>query len=151
MEILIDTNVLLDWLLDREPFVRQADQIMRCCITGMVKGHLASHSILNIFYITRRAFDIEKRKEILLMLCEKFNVIGLGRQMIVESLHNENWNDLEDGLQMSCAVTEGVDYIITRDSEGFEFSKVQALSPGAFLKMFEAETGEPAKVAPIDE
>jgi len=137
MEILIDTNVVLDWLLDREPFVEQANQIMRYCVRGKVKGYLASHSILNIFYITRGAFDTEKRKEIALMLCDKFNVIGLDKQMIIESLGNKNWDDLEDGLQILCAVAEGLDYIITRDPKGFETSKVQALSPKAFLEMIE--------------
>jgi len=139
MEILIDTNVVLDWLLDREPFVEQADRIMRYCVSGKTKGHLASHSILNIYYITRRAFDVEKRKEISLMLCEKFNVIGLDRQMIINALHNKSWNDLEDGLQMQCAVTESLDYIITRDPKGFEHSKVQVISPEMFLETFKNE------------
>ena len=54
MELLIDTNVVLDWLLDREPFCEQANQIMRYCVSGKLSGHLASHTVLNIFYITRR-------------------------------------------------------------------------------------------------
>jgi len=137
MEILIDTNVVMDWLLDREPFVEQADKIMKYCVSGKAKGHLASHTVLNIFYITRKTFDVETRKEIALMLCEMFTIIGISKDEIIESLHNKDWDDLEDGLQMQGAINEGLDYIITRDMNGFETSKVQVLSPEIFLEMLE--------------
>ena len=52
--LLIDTNVILNWLLEREPFAEQARQVMEHCINGKAKGYLACHSILNIFYITRK-------------------------------------------------------------------------------------------------
>ena len=113
MEILIDTNIVLDWLLGREPFFQSAKVIMEACINGKVRGHLASHTILNIFYITRKEKSIKERKEILLMLCQMFNIIGIDCKMIVETLSNDAWNDLEDGMQMQCATIESLDYIIT--------------------------------------
>jgi len=112
---------------------------MRYCISGKAKGHLASHSILNIFYITRRIFDIEARKEISLMLCEKFNVVGLDKQMIAKALRNKNWRDLEDGLQMQCAVAENLDYIVTRDPKGFADSTARTISPEIFLELLEGK------------
>ena len=90
MEILIDTNIVLDWLLGREPFLGNAKRIMEPCICGKIKGYLASHTLLNTFYITRKEKSVEERKEILLMLCEKFTIIGLDRQTIIKSLHNKN-------------------------------------------------------------
>ena len=137
MEILIDTNIVLDWLLGREPFLGNAKKIMEPCICGKIKGYLASHTLLNTFYITRKEKSVEERKEILLMLCEKFTIIDLDRQTIIESLHNKDWKDLEDGLQMQCAFNENLDYIISRDPKGFENSKVRFLSPEAFLEMLE--------------
>ena len=70
--VLVDTNIVLDFFLDREPFAESADKIMRYCIIGKIQGYLASHTLLNAFYITRKQKSIEERKEFLLMPCEKF-------------------------------------------------------------------------------
>ena len=136
MDILIDTNIVLDLFLDREPFAEYAGEIMQYCICGKINGHLASHTLLNAFYIARKHKNVEERKEFLLMLCEKFNIIGLNRQVIISSLRNNVWDDLEDGLQMQCALDENLDYIITRNPKGFETAKIQVLSPEMFLKFW---------------
>ena len=135
--LLIDTNVVLDWLMKRQPFNNEATKIIALCIKRDVTGYLACHSIPNILYIVRKDFGVEKRKEIGLMLCYRFNIIGIDRQIIIKALQNKNWDDLEDGLQMQCAIVEKIDYIITRDQSGFESSAVQAISPEAFLKLYE--------------
>ena len=135
MAVLVDTNIVLDWLLEREPFLQRAKDVLEPCLHGVIHGYLASHTLLNVFYITRKEKSIEERKEILLLLCEKFSIIGINREMIVASLLNDAWGDLEDGLQMQCAAVEELDCIVTRDSKGFETSKVQVYSPEAFLQM----------------
>lgn len=134
MEVLVDTNIILDWMLEREPFMQNAKRIIELCILGKIKGHLTSHTLLNVFYIARKRWSVEERKEILLMLCEKFNIIGVNRSLIVASLQNNDWDDLEDGLQMQSASAENLGYIITRDLKDFKASKVQALSPKEFLE-----------------
>ena len=77
---------------------------MEMCIKGDTKGYLASHSITNIFYISRKQFSVAERKEILLMLCDSFEVIGLDIGLLTKALHDESWLDLEDTLQMQCAI-----------------------------------------------
>lgn len=52
--ILVDTNVLLDYLLIREPFYKDAEKIVHACVEGKVKGCIAAHSISNMFYIKER-------------------------------------------------------------------------------------------------
>ena len=84
MEILIDTNVVLDWLLEREPFLQNAKAVLEPCLRNEIRGYLTGHTILNIFYIARKHKSVEERKEILLLLCKKFNIIGIDREMIVK-------------------------------------------------------------------
>ena len=48
-KILIDTNVLLDYLLEREPFFEDAKKVILSCIEGNTKGCIAVHSISNMF------------------------------------------------------------------------------------------------------
>ena len=134
MALLIDTNIVLDWLLERQPFAENAERIMEYCISGKLRGYLSGHSLLNIFYITRKEKSVKDRKEILLMLCDWFEIIDIDNEMIIISLQNENWQDLEDGLQMQSAIQEKLDYIITRDINGFTHSEIKALLPEDFLK-----------------
>ena len=108
--LLIDTNVVLDFFLDREPFTEQAEKIMHYCIRGNVIGYLTARTMQNIFYIARKQKSVAERKKFILMLCEKFRIIGISREAIIEALQNKMWDDLEDGLQMQCAITENVDY-----------------------------------------
>ena len=55
-KILIDTNVLIDYLLERKPFFEDAKAIILSCVDGKVKGCIAAHSIPNIFYILRKDY-----------------------------------------------------------------------------------------------
>ena len=98
MALLIDTNVVIDWLIKRQPFLSEAKQVIELCINGTVTGYLACYSIPNVLYILRKDYDVATRKEIGLMLCDNFEIIGMDRQKIIDALQNEYWYDLEDGL-----------------------------------------------------
>ena len=140
MALLIDTNVVLDWMLDREPFQENAKKVMEYCIRGEMQGYLASHTILNVFYIVRKDMSIDERKEILLFLCNSFSIIGIDRLMIVQTLQRGEWGDLEDGLQMLSAAHENLDYIVTRDTKCFTASAVKILSPEELIELIKIET-----------
>ena len=71
-KILIDTNVLLDYLLEREPFFEDAKKVIMLCTEGNTKGCIAAHSISNMFFILRKDYTTEERREILFNLCEIF-------------------------------------------------------------------------------
>jgi len=106
MEVLIDTNIVLDSLLHRQPFSQDADKIMDLCESGEVQGFLACHTFPNVFYILRKHFSVEERRDILFLLAKTFAVIGIDAEMILG---------------------------ITRDPDGFAHSPVQALPPHEFL------------------
>lgn len=135
IKALIDTNVILDWIMVREPFADAAKRVMEECIFGEIKGYLAAHTITDLFYILRKDFNVKERKEILILLCNKLNVVEENCQMIKTALNNEEWNDLEDGLQMQCAIEEDVDYIVTRNIVDFKSSKIQAISTEEFMDL----------------
>jgi predicted nucleic acid-binding protein len=137
--LLIDTNIVLDWILERRPLAEPAKQVIELCIKGNLRGYLAAHTLLNIFFIIRKEKNVAERKEILLMLCDCFEIINVEKSMLIYVLENEKWQDLEDGLQMQCAAHEKLDYIITRNIKDFTHSEVKALLPEDFLKLTENE------------
>ena len=133
--ILVDTNVVLDWMLRRQYFHQAATQVVGLCMSGEVKGYLAVHSILNVFYITRKDFSLVQRQDLSKLLCDRFEIVGIDRRMILDVLNYGDFRDIEDGLQIRCAAAEGLDYIVTRDPGGFQTSIVPAVLPQVFLEM----------------
>lgn len=66
LKILIDTNIILDWLLHREPFHNNAEYIVKKCMSGNVDGYLTAHMMSDLFYILRKKMTAEKRKDLLI-------------------------------------------------------------------------------------
>ena len=135
MNVLIDTNVILDWIMAREPNAKNAKRIMEQCLFGNIQGYLTSHTITDIFYILRKDFSVEKRKQLLKLLCEELQIIRENCETILRTLQHKEWNDIEDGLQMQCAEEMNLDYIITQNLKDFATSKVNAINEASFCKM----------------
>ena len=134
-KILIDTNVLIDYILEREPFFDDAMRVISSCIDGSVKGYIAAHSISNMFFILRKDFTIKERREILSNLCTIFEVEGIDKTKLILALSNEEFSDFEDCLQTECAKRCGVDYIVTRNIADFTSSEIEAVLPSEYLKL----------------
>lgn len=139
MRVLIDTNIILDWLMTRKPFQEKAKNIMETCFFGDMDGYVTAHTLSDIFYILRKDFDVDKRKKLLLLLCEHLQIISEDKNTIRQVLECEKWRDLEDGLQMQCAVNEKLDYIVTRNIKDFKDSPVMPLLPEQLIERFKIQ------------
>ena len=134
MKILIDTNVLIDYVTSREPYTKTANAIMNQCINEQIEGYIAIHSILNMFYILRKVMtDTSERKKQLEDLTEFLDMVEIDSAMMLRALHNEEFTDFEDCIQSECAVKVQADYIVTRNEKDFIHSKVKVISPEKFL------------------
>lgn len=133
MKILIDTNIILDLIQSREPFSENASKIINSCVKKENEGYISAHSLSDIFFILRKDKTVEERKALILNLCSFFTVIPEDKNFYTAVCQNNNWNDLEDGLQMKCADFEKLDYIVTRDAgKGFNNSPVKVISAEDF-------------------
>lgn len=132
-KILIDTNILLDYLLEREPFFEDAKSIMVLCADGKVKGCIAAHSVPNMFFILRKDFNAKERREVLSNLCSIFDVEGIDKTKLLSGLANEDFSDFEDCLQMECAKSYGASYIVTRNVADYSTSEIKAIMPKDYL------------------
>lgn len=136
MRILIDTNIILDLVQNREPHSSNALKIINSCVKEENVGYVSAHSLSDLFFILRKVKSVEERKAIILHLCKFFKVISETRDFFVAICNNAGWNDLEDGLQMKCAEMEKLDYIVSRDKKsGFKGSPVEVISPADFLEL----------------
>ena len=135
MIILIDTNIILDYLIPRMPFIDIANDVLNLCFHQKCSGYIATHSITNIFYILRKQFTISERKKLLLDLCDFIEVAGIQKKQVIDALSNENFDDFEDCLQVECAKLVNADYIVTRNIADFSTSPIHAILPEDFLQI----------------
>lgn len=136
MRVLIDTNVLIDYILNRKPFANSAERIVVLCKDRKVDGGIAAHSVMNIFYILRKEFTIEERKEFLYYLSEITEIVGVDKSKILDALNNDDFSDFEDSVQCECAKAFHADYIITRNVKDFSKCTVKPITPDAFLEYY---------------
>lgn len=129
MRILIDTNIIIDYLMFREPFYRSAETIFNNCEKGKMTGYIAAHSISNLFFILRKNFAADERREILKSICNLFTVVSIDEKKIKSALNNKEFSDFEDCLQMECAKEVSADFIVTRNVDDFRTSEIRAIMP----------------------
>ena len=134
MVVLVDTNIIIDALANREPYADNAKKILEKCAAREVTGILAAHSIPNMFYIFRKNFSQDERRFLLKNLCNIFKISDLNAKKILAALENEKFVDFEDCLQEECAVESMADYIVTRNPADFANSRVKVILPEDFLK-----------------
>ena len=137
MVILVDTNVILDVLLKREPYRTYSEIILSKCANRQIIGYLAAHSVPNIFYILRKKYTQQERRKFIKNLCSIFRISDLNLDKILAAVDNEDFTDFEDCLQEECAVNIMADYIVTRNPRDFEKSRVKVIDPEAFIALLQ--------------
>lgn len=95
MRILLDTNVLLDYFQHREGFTT-SEKILQTCAENSVSGFVAAHSFPNMFYILRKFYSDEERREILTNIISLLNVAEISHSIIASALSRKDFHDFED-------------------------------------------------------
>lgn len=128
MKVLVDTNILLDFLLQREPFFQDAELLFQALDSGQVVGYVTATTLTDIFYVARRhTKNIELARQAVAKTLTVMVVCPVNRA-ILESAFASGLADFEDAIQIACAVSQGVEAILTRDKQGFVSSSVPVLS-----------------------
>ncbi len=133
MKAMIDTNVILDCMLDRKPFSDDAEAVLEECTRGIHTGCIFASTITDIFYIARKAMN-DLHEIYLLMddLLEQILLVGVSRKDLMTAMDKREL-DFEDCLLSVCAESTGCDVIITRNVKGFSNSNVPAITPEDFI------------------
>lgn len=135
MVLLIDTNVLLNYLTNREDtYLEQSIRIVEMCAKGECIGYIAFHTLSTLWYVLRKRSDKERREN-LRDICEIFQVASVSQKEILDAIDKDSFGDFEDCLQDKCAKEMGADYIITCNTKDFENSEIPAINPKEFLEL----------------
>lgn len=115
MKLLVDTNVVLDVLLRREPFVKAATDVLNLTQQDNVREYVSASAITDIYYIAYRQMkDRSAVRELLQRLLSVVSVAAVSEQEIQNAL-SLGWDDFEDSVQYSVALLSDMDGIITRN------------------------------------
>ena len=134
MSVLVDTNVVLDVLLAREPFVQSSANVMRLCEAGEIRGILSALSIPNLVYIMRKQLEPSDIERVIGVLDVTFEIADLEAKDL-RCAAALGFDDYEDAIQSATASRLGASCIVTRNVNDFEKSKVPAITPARFLQL----------------
>jgi predicted nucleic acid-binding protein len=133
-KLLIDTNVILDFLLARQPFDISAKKIFSLAAADKVKLYISINSFTDIIYFVHKEYDTNIVRKQMNDLLNFVTIIYAGHKDAVNSLKMTDFNDIEDAFQAHCAEKEDADFIITRDLNGFKNSNIPAVTPDVYLQ-----------------
>jgi predicted nucleic acid-binding protein len=132
MKVLLDTNILLDVLLDREPWVADSKAIWKACDDGKIMGYVSGTSFTNVYYIARRLVGAHGALEAVSLLLDAFEVAPIGRD-VLERACQLSGSDFEDDVVIAAALRLRLDAIVTRDRAGFASAQIRVLAPAELL------------------
>jgi predicted nucleic acid-binding protein len=132
MNILIDTNIILDVLLNRAPFVTASKAVWQAHDDSKIDGHVAATTLTNIFFIVRKIAGLPDARAAICVCLDAFTICAVDRQ-ILEMADKLPGNDFEDNVQIACATIADVSAIVTRDKTGFTAAAIAVLTPDELL------------------
>ena len=137
MRVMFDTNVVLDLLLDREPFVKEAKILISKVEQGEIVGLLCATTITTIHYLLLKSNGKERSVEIIQSLLKLFEVASVTRVVLQDALEI-NDKDYEDAVLYKSGYHAGANMLVTRDRKGFSKAELPVMNPKEFLVLLES-------------
>jgi predicted nucleic acid-binding protein len=137
VRVLIDTNIVLDYLLEREPFLQDAEALFDAINSGQVMGYVTATTLTDIFYIARRQTrSVELARQAVSSTLAVMVICSVNRA-VLEAAFASALADFEDAVQICCAISQGLEVIVTRDTQGFSGSVIPVWSVRQLLEQLE--------------
>lgn len=134
MKLLIDTNIVLDVLLKREPFYNNAIGVMNLAQYSNIQEYVSASAITDIYYIAYRQIKDKKLVgELLGRLLKIVSVAAVSEKEIRKALEL-GWNDFEDAVQYSVAVLSEMEGIVTRNPKDYKEADIDIWLPEKLLQ-----------------
>jgi predicted nucleic acid-binding protein len=137
LRVLVDTNIILDVLLDRKPFVEHATRIFALVEESRIEGFMCATTITTVDYLLGQALSPKETHSALQRLLDIFEVAPVNRPVLEQALRSEI-SDFEDAVLEQAGRLVAVDAIATRNVKDFKKSTVTIFDPAELLSTIEA-------------
>ena len=137
MIVFVDTNVLVDFVCNRQSFAEDAKRLFAHAFIGEFEIRISALSYVNAVYIGHK-YEHYDVKGCLRQLSAYIKVVDLQGKVVVDMLSSE-WKDYEDAVQNQSALLEGVDCIVTRNKKDFKNSSLPIYTIEEFFNTIEKD------------
>jgi predicted nucleic acid-binding protein len=137
LKILVDTNVLLDVVLNRKPFVENASLIWRLAEQKEITAYISNTSVTDIYYICRKHAGKEKARNFIADILDTFTLADIDESGFRQALSSDI-DDFEDAVQYVIGTKANCKAFVTRNKEDFA-NKSDVLDPAEFISQLKAK------------
>ena len=141
MKILLDTNIVLDVLMDRMPFADAATELFSKVENGTIIGHLCGTTITTVYYLAAKAVGTPRAQEEIKKLLSLFEVAPVNRA-VLESALVADFSDFEDAVIHEAACHVGAEAIVTRNQKDFKKSRISVYSSEEITKILASKSSD---------
>lgn len=135
--VLLDTDVILDVILKREPFFKNSRMVFHACEKLKLNGFTTPVMLSNLAYMLKPAGTKSQVLEIISSLIEFLEIIGQKKSTVLAALESD-FTDFEDALQHFAATENGsIQAIITRNTKDYKHSQIPVFTPKEFLSQIQ--------------
>lgn len=132
MRVLVDTNVVLDLLLERQPFADAAARVFALVEESRIEGYICATTVTTIDYLLGLALDPDAARAALQRLLDMFEIAPVNRPVLEQALRS-NIADFEDAVLEQAARLVSADAITTRNLKDFARSSIMVFDPSELL------------------
>lgn len=136
MRVLFDANVLLDVLLNRQPWSLDSSAVWTLSDEKQIDGYIAASTFTDIYYIARRIKDIPSAFQAIQICLTAFDICTVDKSTIMQA-HALPGNDFEDNVLTACATLSSMDAIVTRNPNDFQNASMPVYTPTSLLELFQ--------------
>ena len=140
MRVLFDTCIIIDYFLNRNEFSNDAKKIILSVTDDTLCGFITVKSLMDIYYIIRKHLHNEnKTRDIIHILLDSFILLDSTKLDAIKALALKN-NDYEDALMIESAISNNIDYIVTRNIKDYKNSSIPIISPKNLYSLINHQT-----------
>ncbi|MGF1484784.1 MAG: PIN domain-containing protein [Opitutales bacterium] len=136
MRALLDTNILLDVLMERRPWFIESGAVVDWCSANPGGGWIAWHSLSTLYYLGRRHVGQSLVMQQIETLTNKVDICPVDSRSAQLALALP-MKDFEDAMQAAAAQSARLDAVVTRNVSDYKGSVVPAMAPANFLMQVE--------------
>ncbi len=133
-KILIDSDIVLDFYLKRQPFEEYAIEVFTLCANKLIEGYVTPVIISNAYYVFRQKSEHTKVLAEFKKLLQVVDIVAMDKEVVLNAVFSE-FADFEDALQYFAAAKHGnIDLILTRNVKDYKKSEIPVMTPEAYLE-----------------
>jgi len=136
LKVLVDLNVILDVLQQREPFFAASAGVLAAAERGLIRARIAAHTVTTLFYLITKGQSPDKAKTLISEVLSFMQIADV-TQATIEAALAFPMTDFEDAVQLASALGAQSDCLVTRNIKDYPETRISVLSPAELLTLLE--------------